>query len=148
MAAAIAVADLTVCRSGAMTVAEITAAGLPAIYVPLPHGNGEQALNSQPVVDAGGAVMIPDAELDGQRLTEEVMQIARDPHRREEMVAAAESSGAGDVSKMLADRIAADVSREQEKDCNYVITPIELSRVHMIGIGGAGLYGLRQRLLS
>lgn len=118
MAAAIAVADLTVCRSGAMTVAEITAAGLPAIYVPLPHGNGEQALNSQPVVDAGGAVMIPDAELDGQRLTEEVMQIARDPHKREEMIAAAESSGAGDVSKMLADRIAADVRKEQEKDSN------------------------------
>src|SRR5699024_11787561 len=76
MAAAIAVADLTVCRSGAMTVAEITAAGLPAIYVPLPHGNGEQALNSQHVVEAGGAIMIKDSDLTGQRLVEEVVAIA------------------------------------------------------------------------
>src|SRR5699024_2460934 len=114
MAAALAVADLTVCRSGAMTVAEITAAGITAIYVPLPHGNGEQALNSQHVVEAGGAVMIKDSELSGHRLAEEVLSIARDPQRREAMVAAAQDSGAGDVSKMLADRIADDVRKEQE----------------------------------
>ncbi|WP_301200454.1 glycosyltransferase, partial [Corynebacterium stationis] len=118
MAAALAVADLTVCRSGAMTVAEITAAGLPAIYVPLPHGNGEQALNSQHVVEAGGAIMIKDSDLTGQRLVEEVVAIADNPQRREEMVAAAQDSGAGDVSKMLADRIAADVRKEQEKESN------------------------------
>ncbi len=118
MAAALAVADLTVCRSGAMTVAEITAAGLPAIYVPLPHGNGEQALNSQHVFEAGGAIMIKDSDLTGQRLVEEVVAIADNPQRREEMVAAAQDSGAGDVSKMLEDRIAADVRKEQEKESN------------------------------
>ena len=42
---AYAAADLVICRSGAMTVAEVSAVGLPAIYVPLPIGNGEQRLN-------------------------------------------------------------------------------------------------------
>src|SRR5699024_1019833 len=118
MAAALAVADLTVCRSGAMTVAEITAAGIPAIYVPLPHGTGEQALNSQHVVEAGGAIMINDSDLTGRRLVEDVVASADNALGREEMVAAAQDSGAGDVSKMLADRIAADVRKEQEKESN------------------------------
>ena len=52
---AFACADLIICRSGAGTVSELTALGLPAIYVPLPIGNGEQRFNAQPVVDAKGA---------------------------------------------------------------------------------------------
>ena len=51
---AYAAADLAMCRSGAMTVAEVTAVGLPAVYIPLPIGNGEQRLNALPVVNAGG----------------------------------------------------------------------------------------------
>lgn len=50
---AYAAADVALCRAGAMTVAEVSSVGLPAIYVPLPHGNGEQELNARPVVDAG-----------------------------------------------------------------------------------------------
>ncbi len=53
---AYAAADLAVCRSGAMTVAEVSAVGLPAVYVPLPIGNGEQRLNALPVVQAGGGI--------------------------------------------------------------------------------------------
>ena len=60
---AYAAADLVLARSGAMTVAEIGAVGLPAVYVPLPHGNGEQRLNADGQVAAGAAIVIDDAEL-------------------------------------------------------------------------------------
>src|SRR4029450_10051192 len=49
-----AAADLVLCRGGALTLAEVTTVGLPAIYVPLPYGNGEQRRNALPVVQAGG----------------------------------------------------------------------------------------------
>ena len=60
---AYAAADLAICRSGAMTVAEVSAVGLPAVYVPLPIGNGEQRLNALPVVNAGGGLLVADADL-------------------------------------------------------------------------------------
>ena len=60
---AYAAADLAICRSGAMTVAEVSAVGLPAVYVPLPIGNGEQRLNALPVVNAGGGMLVDDADL-------------------------------------------------------------------------------------
>ena len=60
---AYAAADLAICRSGAMTVAEVSAVGLPAVYVPLPIGNGEQRLNALPVVNAGGGLLVDDADL-------------------------------------------------------------------------------------
>ena len=50
---AYAAADLIVCRAGANTVTEVAAVGLPAVFVPLPIGNGEQARNAHPVVQAG-----------------------------------------------------------------------------------------------
>ena len=59
---AFACADLIICRSGAGTVSELTALGLPAIYVPLPIGNGEQRFNAQPVVDAEGGLMVVDGD--------------------------------------------------------------------------------------
>lgn len=59
---AFACADLVVCRAGAGTVCELSALGLPAVYVPLPIGNGEQRFNAQPVVDAQGGLMVPDAD--------------------------------------------------------------------------------------
>jgi UDP-N-acetylglucosamine--N-acetylmuramyl-(pentapeptide) pyrophosphoryl-undecaprenol N-acetylglucosamine transferase len=60
---AYAAADLVVCRAGANTVTEVAAVGLPAAFVPLPIGNGEQAHNAHPVVQAGGALLIDDAAL-------------------------------------------------------------------------------------
>ena len=58
---AYAAADLVLCRAGAMTVAELAAVGLPAAYVPLPIGNGEQRCNARPVVEAGGGLLVDDA---------------------------------------------------------------------------------------
>jgi UDP-N-acetylglucosamine--N-acetylmuramyl-(pentapeptide) pyrophosphoryl-undecaprenol N-acetylglucosamine transferase len=72
---AYAAADLIVCRAGMMTVAEVSAVGLPAVFVPLPIGNGEQALNAGPVVRAGGARLVPDAEFTAERLVAEVLPL-------------------------------------------------------------------------
>lgn len=66
-------ADMMVCRSGAGTVCEVGAIGLPCVFVPLPHGNGEQARNADALVAAGGGVLVPDAEFDGARLASEVL---------------------------------------------------------------------------
>ena len=60
---AYAAADLVVARSGANTVCELTAVGLPAVYVPLPVGNGEQRLNAAAVIDAGGGLLVDDADV-------------------------------------------------------------------------------------
>lgn len=63
MELALAAADLVVCRAGAGMVSELAALGLPAIYVPLPIGNGEQRLNAAGVVAAGGGILVDDADL-------------------------------------------------------------------------------------
>jgi UDP-N-acetylglucosamine--N-acetylmuramyl-(pentapeptide) pyrophosphoryl-undecaprenol N-acetylglucosamine transferase len=60
---AYAAADFALCRAGANTCAELTAVGLPAAYVPLPIGNGEQRLNALPIVAGGGGLLVEDAEL-------------------------------------------------------------------------------------
>jgi UDP-N-acetylglucosamine--N-acetylmuramyl-(pentapeptide) pyrophosphoryl-undecaprenol N-acetylglucosamine transferase len=90
---AYAAADVVLCRSGAMTVAEVSAVGLPAVFVPLPHGNGEQALNAQPVVDIGGALMVPDEELTPAKVLELLVPILTDRQRINAMSAAAQGSG-------------------------------------------------------
>ena len=64
MQLALAVADVVVGRSGAGTVCEQAALGIPAVYVPLPIGNGEQRLNAAAVVAAGGGLLVDDADLD------------------------------------------------------------------------------------
>src|SRR5256885_5073108 len=61
---AYAAADFAICRSGAMTCAELAAVGLPAAYVPLPLRGGEQRLNAAPIVAAGGALLVDNAHLD------------------------------------------------------------------------------------
>lgn len=102
---AYAAADVALCRAGAMTVAEVSTVGLPAIYVPLPHGNGEQALNARPVVDAGGGVLVPDAELTGERVASLVTDLATHPDRLAETAAAARRSGHAGADETLAQTV-------------------------------------------
>ncbi|QYN32833.1 undecaprenyldiphospho-muramoylpentapeptide beta-N-acetylglucosaminyltransferase [Pseudonocardia sp. DSM 110487] len=99
---AYAAADAVLCRAGATTVAEVSAVGLPAVYVPLPHGNGEQSLNARPVVEAGGGVLVPDAELTGERVVAELVPLLRDPRLLADAGAAARSSGHADAADTLA----------------------------------------------
>ena len=81
MPMAYAAADMALCRAGAMTCAELAAVGLPAAYVPLPIGNGEQRLNAAPVVDAGGGLLVDDAELTASWIEEQLLPILTVPER-------------------------------------------------------------------
>ena len=99
---AYAAADVALCRAGAMTVAEVSTVGLPAIYVPLPHGNGEQALNARPVVDAGGGMLVDDADLTGDLVARLVGELVADPARLAATAAAARRSGHAGADETLA----------------------------------------------
>ncbi|MEV8025243.1 UDP-N-acetylglucosamine--N-acetylmuramyl-(pentapeptide) pyrophosphoryl-undecaprenol N-acetylglucosamine transferase [Microbacterium sp. NPDC080220] len=90
---AFALADAVVSRSGAATVSELSALGIPAVYVPYAVGNGEQALNAASAVAAGAAVLIPDAELTGERIRSTVVPLLSDAASLERMRAAAAQVG-------------------------------------------------------
>lgn len=99
---ALAAADLAICRSGAITVAELSAVGLPAIFVPLPHGNGEQVLNARPVVEAGGGILVADAELTPERVAREAIDALTDRQRLAAMTTAARVAGHPEADVTLA----------------------------------------------
>lgn len=99
---AYAAADLAITRAGAMTCAELAAVGLPAIYVPLAVGNGEQRLNANPVVSAGGGLMVNDADFTSDYVRATVMSLLDDESQRREMSAAAAALGMRDGSERLA----------------------------------------------
>lgn len=86
---AYAAADAVLCRAGSNTVTEVSGVGLPAIYVPLPIGNGEQALNARPVVDAGGGLLVADVALTPEWVAATVPGLLTDPARLAQMGAAA-----------------------------------------------------------
>lgn len=111
---AYAAADLAICRSGAMTVAELTAIGLPAVYVPLPIGNGEQRLNALPVVNAGGGVLVDDADLSPQFVADTVVGLLTDAGRLQAMTAAAALAGHRDAAQRVAG-IALEVARKAKR---------------------------------
>ncbi|WP_090353828.1 undecaprenyldiphospho-muramoylpentapeptide beta-N-acetylglucosaminyltransferase [Mycolicibacterium fluoranthenivorans] len=108
---AYAAADLAICRSGAMTVAEVTAVGLPAVYVPLPIGNGEQRLNALPVVSAGGGLLVDDAELSAGFIAERVLPLLTDAESLRRMTAAAALAGHRDAARAVAE-VALEVARQ------------------------------------
>ena len=99
---AYAAADLVVCRSGANTVTEVAAVGLPAVFVPLPIGNGEQGLNARPVVEADGGLLVADAALTPEWVAATIPALARDPVRLAAMSAAASSLIPRDADERLA----------------------------------------------
>ncbi|MGV1035730.1 MAG: undecaprenyldiphospho-muramoylpentapeptide beta-N-acetylglucosaminyltransferase [Candidatus Nanopelagicales bacterium] len=102
---AYAAADLALCRAGAMTCAELAAVGLPAIYVPLPIGNGEQRLNAAPTVAAGGGEFLADADLDADRIATRATALLAEPTVRERMSRAAAGQGVRDAGARLADMV-------------------------------------------
>ena len=112
---AYAAADLAVCRSGAMTVAEVADVGLPAVYVPLPIGNGEQRLNALPVVTAGGGLIVDDADLTPSFVADTVTLLLNDAGRLQAMTAAAALAGHRDAAQRVAE-VVLDVARRSRND--------------------------------
>lgn len=106
-----AAADLMLCRGGAMTCAEVAAIGLPAVYVPYPHSNQEQKRNALPVVEAGGGLIVDDAELSPDWIERTVIPLARDPQRLAAMGAAAAAYGRRDGDEALLDFVYEAVAR-------------------------------------
>jgi UDP-N-acetylglucosamine--N-acetylmuramyl-(pentapeptide) pyrophosphoryl-undecaprenol N-acetylglucosamine transferase len=90
MPSAFARADLVVCRSGASTVAEIAAAGKPAIFVPFPRAaDDHQRVNAEALARAGAAVVVEESKLEGVWLAETISALLQDPSRLASMSAAA-----------------------------------------------------------
>lgn len=98
---AIAAANFAVSRAGASTVSEFAASGLPAVYVPYPVGNGEQKLNVAEIVEAGGGVMIADAEFTPVYISEHLVPLISNSKELKEMTEAAKKVGIADGSKRL-----------------------------------------------
>jgi len=102
---AYASADLVVARAGANTVCELTAVGLPAVYVPLPIGNGEQRLNAADVVAAGGGVLVDDSSLTPEWIDETLVRLVTDESRMRAMADAAAAIGEREADERLADLV-------------------------------------------
>lgn len=105
MADALAAASAVLCRAGANTVSEVSALGLPALYVPLPIGNGEQALNAAASVAAGAAILIDDADLSPARVELEAERMVLDADTALRMRQAAAGVGIPDGAARLADLV-------------------------------------------
>lgn len=105
MELAYAAADLLVCRAGAGTVCEVAAVGVPAVFVPLPIGNGEQALNARGLVEAGGALLVRDADFTLAWVEREVLPLLADPVRLKDMSERAKALGVRDADDVMAEMV-------------------------------------------
>jgi UDP-N-acetylglucosamine--N-acetylmuramyl-(pentapeptide) pyrophosphoryl-undecaprenol N-acetylglucosamine transferase len=104
MAAAYAWADLAVCRAGAMTIAELQAAGLGAVFIPLPVATDDhQTKNAEVMVRSGAAHLIQERDLTPERLGEVISELIADRARLLKMAEAARGSRVIDAAARLAD---------------------------------------------
>ncbi len=102
---ALAHADLVLGRSGASTVSELTALAIPAVYVPLPIGNGEQRLNARDAERAGAAVVVDDEDFTVDWVADRLLPLLQDRAALATMAASAETIGIRDGADRLADLI-------------------------------------------
>lgn len=110
---AYAAADFVICRSGAMTCAELAAVGLPAAYVPLPLRGAEQRLNAESAIAAGGALLVDNADLDPTWIETILIPVLADPERIAKMSAYASTAGARDADVILARHVLAAVAEQR-----------------------------------
>jgi UDP-N-acetylglucosamine--N-acetylmuramyl-(pentapeptide) pyrophosphoryl-undecaprenol N-acetylglucosamine transferase len=108
MPRAFADADLIVCRSGASTVAEITAAGKPAIFIPFPRAaDDHQTRNAQALQKAGAAILIPQSQLSSDSLAKVIVGLLKDGQRLAGMSAASKRLAHPDAGREIAEMAAA-----------------------------------------
>jgi UDP-N-acetylglucosamine--N-acetylmuramyl-(pentapeptide) pyrophosphoryl-undecaprenol N-acetylglucosamine transferase len=97
--------DVVVCRAGATTLAEITAAGRAAILIPLPTATDDhQRKNAEALVADGAAELLLQRDLSGSALAKRILALADDPPRRERMAAAAHGFARPDAARVIVDR--------------------------------------------
>jgi UDP-N-acetylglucosamine--N-acetylmuramyl-(pentapeptide) pyrophosphoryl-undecaprenol N-acetylglucosamine transferase len=106
MTDALVASDLVLGRAGSSTCAEVAAVGLASILVPYPHAGEHQRANAAFLAERGAAVLVPDAELDGNRLVAEATAL-RDDAMRARMADAARALGRPDAAKVIADELLA-----------------------------------------
>jgi UDP-N-acetylglucosamine--N-acetylmuramyl-(pentapeptide) pyrophosphoryl-undecaprenol N-acetylglucosamine transferase len=111
---AYAAADFALCRAGAMTCAELTAVGMPAAYVPLPHGNGEQRLNALPIVQRGGGLLVEDSELTADWIVKSLLPLLTNIDQVAAMSEAAAAMGRRDADRWLAKAVIDIVAAEKD----------------------------------
>ncbi|GEK80791.1 UDP-N-acetylglucosamine--N-acetylmuramyl-(pentapeptide) pyrophosphoryl-undecaprenol N-acetylglucosamine transferase [Agrococcus baldri] len=111
---ALAAADLVVCRAGSLTVSELMAVGLPAVYVPLPYGNGEQGMNAADQVAAGGALLVDDARFTAEWVRTRLVPLLRDADRLAEMASASAGAGASDGDDRMCELIERAVATRRQ----------------------------------
>lgn len=110
-----AAADLVVGRAGAGMVAELTALGLPAVYVPLPIGNGEQKLNALEQVRKGGAMLFDDSDFSEKIVRSFVVPLLDSSQRLEDMAKESAKLGHVDAAYRMADLVESVLCRGQVK---------------------------------
>ena len=110
---AYAAADFALCRAGAMTCAELTAVGMPAAYVPLPIGNGEQRLNALPIVQRGGGLLVEDSELSAEWIKNSLLPVLTNIDQVAAMSEAAAAMGRRDADRRLAQAVIDIVANER-----------------------------------
>ena len=104
MTSAYAWADLIICRAGALTVAEVAAAGLAAVFVPLPHAvDDHQTRNAQVLVDGGAAILAPQASLTTEEFRLRIQQLLTVPDDLFRMGQAARKLARPDATAQVAE---------------------------------------------
>lgn len=100
------IADVMVCRAGGMTIAEVTACGIPAIFIPLPSQTGNnQVLNAQTIAEKGAAVVLEQGTFTVEVLVKNLTNMTLDGNTHERMVAASRALGKPNASNDIAESI-------------------------------------------
>jgi UDP-N-acetylglucosamine--N-acetylmuramyl-(pentapeptide) pyrophosphoryl-undecaprenol N-acetylglucosamine transferase len=98
-------ADLIVCRAGATTLAEVAAAGKPAILVPLSTATDDhQRKNAEALSEAGAAVLLLESEMNGRTLARRILALARDRQERQRLASAVRAMARPDAARVIVDR--------------------------------------------